>query len=205
VSAYAWVASLTRIEAAEPKFMSCDLAETDIQALSNILRDLKRGEPLGPDAFPPALWNQKPKPIKQLPQIFMGAGYWVLGSKAADVFRQFDLGTGGLYSVAILQKDRSTRVEGDYFCLCFGNKKSVLLWDQSSGLKPVMPERTEYWTLNAGPADDSVVLSPAALDGPDVWIDPALWQAFFVSDRLAQALKGAKVDGPFHYTRCKVA
>jgi hypothetical protein len=95
----AWVASFSTIEVAEPKFMSCELAESDIGALSNILRELKNGEPLGPEAFPKHLWNQKPKPIKQLPQIFMGAGYWVLGAKAADVFRQFDLGGGGLYPV----------------------------------------------------------------------------------------------------------
>ena len=204
MSEHAWVASLTTIEVNHGKYMSCELAETDMQALSKIRHDLRHGEPLGADAFPRQLWNQKPKPIKQLPQIFMGAIYWVLGAKAAKVFREFDLGGGGLYPVEVFQNDRMTRIDGDYFCLCFGNKKSALLWDQSSGLKPVMPERTEYWSLNPVPADDSVALTSAALEGPYVWIDPALWNAFFVSDGLAQALKAAKVDGPFSFTRCKV-
>jgi hypothetical protein len=204
MTAYAWVASFSTIEAAEPKYMSCALAESDIQTLSAILRDLKHGEPLGADAFPQQLWNQKPKPIKQLPQIFMGAGYWVLRSKAADVFRQFDLGGGGLQPVDILQNDRITPVEGEYFCLCFGNRKSALLPDQSQGLKAI-GTGSQYWKLPPVPADDSVVLSGAALSGPDLWIDPALWNAFFVSDGLAQALKAAKVHGPFSFTRCKVA
>jgi hypothetical protein len=184
--------------------MSCELAETDIQALSKFVRANNHGEPLGAEAFPKQMWNQKPKPIKQLPQIFKGASYWVLGSKAAGVFRQFDLGAGGLYPVEVLQKDRKTPVEGDYFCLCFGNTKSALVWDQSPGIHPVTPDRTEYWGLNPVPAEDSVVLSSAALAGPDVWIDPALWHAFFVSDGLARALQAAKVDGPFSFIRCKV-
>jgi hypothetical protein len=200
---HAWVASFTRIEAAEPKFMSCELAETDIQALSAIARNNNQGEPLGPDAFPRQMWNQKPKPIKQLPQIFKAASYWVLGAKAADIFRQFDLGGGGLYLVEILQKDRSTRVEGEYFCLNFGNKKTALAAEQSQGLSPI-GTGSQYWKLPPIAADDSVVLSDAALAGPDVWIDPALWLSFFVSDGLAQALKAAKVDGPFWLTRCKV-
>jgi hypothetical protein len=203
MTSQAWVASFTRIEVAEPKFMSCELAESDIQALSTILRELKQGEPLGPNAFPKQMWNQKPKPIRQLPQVFMGAGYWVLGSKAAAVFRQFDLGGGGLYPVEILQEDRSTPVAGDYFCLCFGNKKSSLLSEQSQGLRPI-GAGSQYWKLPAVPADDSIILSGAALSGPDIWIDPALWHTFFVSDGLAQALKAAKVDGPFSLTRCKV-
>jgi hypothetical protein len=204
VSNCAWVASFTSIEVGQPKHMSCELAETDIQALSKIVRANNHGEPLGSDAFPKQMWNQKLKPIKQLPQIFKAASYWVLGSKAVHVFRQFDLGRGGLYPVEILQKDRSTRVEGDYFCLCFGNKKSALVWDQSSGIHPIMPERTEYWGLTPVPADDSVVLSSSALSGSDVWIDPALWLAFFVSDALARALKAAKVDDPFSFTRCRI-
>jgi len=203
VTNWAWVASFSTIEVAEPKFMSCELAESDIGALSNILRELKNGEPLGPDSFPKQMWNQKPKPIKQLPQIFMGAGYWVLGGKAAEVFRQFDLGGGGLYPVEILQKDRSTRVDGDYFCLCFGNRKKALASADSQSLRPI-GTGSQYWKLPAVPADDAVALSAAAVSGPDVWIDPALWLAFFVSDGLAQALKAAKVDGPFSFTRCKV-
>jgi hypothetical protein len=203
MTSHAWVASLTAIETAEPKFMGCELADSDIQALSNIIRDLKHGEPLGSDAFPKQIWNQKPKPIKQLPEIFMGAGYWVLGERATAIFRQFDLGGGGLYPIEVLQEDRETPVEGEYFCLCFGNRKSALIPDQSQGLRPIGAS-SQYWKLSPVPADDSVALSNAALAGPDVWIDPALWQAFFVSDRLAQALKAAKVDGPFSFTRCKV-
>jgi len=204
VTEHVWVASFTRIEVSHGKFMSCELVETDIQALSKTVRANNHGEPLGADAFPRQLWNQKPKPIKQLPQIFKGASYWVLGGKAAQVFRQFDLGGGGLYPVEVLQKDRRTRIEGEYFCLCFGNTKSALVWDQSPGVRPVTPDRTEYWSLNPVPADDSIALTSAALGGPDLWIDPALWLAFFVSDGLAQALKAAKVDGPFSFTRCRV-
>jgi hypothetical protein len=204
MSEHAWVASFTRIEVNHGKYMSCELAETDSQAISKIRHDLRHGEPLGEDAFPKKLWNLKAKPIRQLPQIFMGAIYWVLGAKAAKVFSEFDLGGGGLYPVEVLQNDRKTRIEGEYSCLCFGNTKSALQWDQSTGIHPIKPDRTEYWNLNPVPVDDSVVLSSAALDGPDVWIDPALWLTFFVSDGLAQALKAAKVDGPFSFTRCKV-
>src|SRR5262249_34567125 len=157
--------------------------------LSKIVRDINRGESLEPDAFPKQMWNEKPKPIKQLPQIFKAASYFTLGAKAADVFRQFDLGGGGLYPVEVLQKDRKTRVEGEYFCLCVGNRKATLAWDQSSGLRPVVPDRTENWKLPAVPEDDSIALTAAALAGPDLWVDPALWLTFFVSDGLAQALK----------------
>lgn len=52
--------------------------------------------------------------------------------------------------------------------------------------------------------DNDIAVSRQALDGPDIWIDPLLWNGLFISDRLARALKIAKRASTFHLAKCRV-
>jgi len=52
--------------------------------------------------------------------------------------------------------------------------------------------------------DGQIAVSTAALSGPDLWIDTQFCNAFFLSDRLAQALRAAKVSRPFGLLRCRI-
>ncbi len=52
--------------------------------------------------------------------------------------------------------------------------------------------------------DDVVALSRAANVGPDIWWNPKIFGAFFLSDRLVQALRQVGLDKPFALRRCRI-
>lgn len=53
------------------------------------------------------------------------------------------------------------------------------------------------WFPNFVTKDGDVAVSSTALVGPDIWTDPDVGDAFFVSDPLGKALKGEKADKGF--------
>jgi hypothetical protein len=161
------------------------------------------GEPLGPDLFPKTVWATEETPPGPLPDLFVAKGYWVVSEKAASILRQFDLGKGALYPVAVLKADRATPYPGDHFCWNFGNAKTALVPDQSQNLRPFGVAGLR-WNLPWNPKDGDVAVSAAALGGPDVWVDPNLFKSLFVSDALGSALKGAGLAKAFLLTRSRV-
>lgn len=145
----------------------------------------------------------KGKKYKKLPAIFNASGFWVVSTACADVLRQFDLGEGALYPTKLFQHDRTTPVEGEYFCLNFGNQKQAFVPEYSpAALKPHPTQ--DMWKLPFVPKDYDMAVTKAALVGPDLWIDPLVRKALFLSDPLAQALKAAKLTRPFGLRKCRV-
>ena len=49
-----------------------------------------------------------------------------------------------------------------------------------------------------------MAVDETALAGPDLWIEPRVMDAFSLSDRLAPALKAAKLARDFGLFRCRV-
>jgi hypothetical protein len=85
--------------------------------------------------------------------------------------------------------------------LNFGNAKSTVIPDKSQAIRPGPQNR---YNLPATTKDDDVAVSAEALQLPDIWVDPQLWNNFFVSDRLRGALRKAKADKGFMLVRCRV-
>ena len=52
--------------------------------------------------------------------------------------------------------------------------------------------------------DDEVAIRANAVDGADIWIDPALIGQVFFSDRLRQALTAPTIKQPFKIYSCKI-
>lgn len=113
------------------------------------------------------------------------------------------MGQGALYSVRVLQYDRETPVEGSYYFLNFGNQKTAFLPEMSQCVKKVY-DHSDIWALKGKIDEDAVAVSANALNGPDIWIDPRMNRAFFLSDRLVLALKAAKLTRSFGLRRCRV-
>ena len=126
----------------------------------------------------------------------------------ADVLRQFDLGQTALYPVDIFQYDRTTRVDGDYFHLAFGEVKNVFEPDQTPDVEVASarlnPKPNGYWMLKFALSDGDTAVNKSALEGADLWIDPSLLKTFFMSDVLVQALKAAKLTRRFGLRKCRV-
>lgn len=161
------------------------------------------GEPLGPECFPNEIYgapDAKESDYK-LPDIFYAGSYWAVSKAAADVLRQFDLGGGALYPVKVFKKDRVTPVEGEFFCINFGNRKEAFLPEES---RNVESRSAGKWIVRARHEDGDILLAPSAAAGADLWIDPKMRDALFLSDALGTALKEAKADKGFFLKKCRV-
>ena len=179
-------------------------AETGNLTVDSHVRNAS-GETLGPEAFPSAIWGARDRGATRfgkLPDLVFGFGFWVVSARCADVLRRFDLGNGGLYPVDLLQRDRTTPIgTGQWFCINFGNRKRSLQSDHSHGLRPTS---LGQWRLPLNRSDCGIALSPRALGGPDIWVDPDLDQAFFVSGELGRALKRERCDAGWRLMRCRL-
>jgi len=166
-----------------------------------------RGYPLEEDKFPKQIFGTSSSTPKdyRLPELFYGYGCWVISSAAAEIFRQFDLGQGALYPVDVLERDRITPINGPWFCINFGNRKSAFIPEKSTRFRhDYVSDGKKGWFPRLPYNDNNLSVSREALFGPDVWIDPDVGSAFFISDGLGVALKNAKLDRGFMLGRCQV-
>lgn len=162
------------------------------------------GESLGPECFPEEIFGAPHAKESNygVPHLFFAGSYWGVSKAAADVLRQFDLGGGALYPVRFLKKDRNTPVPGEWFCLNFGNTKAAFLPEESHRVRAASGGK--QWTAPFVPRDGDIAVGSLACAGPDIWTDPKVRDAFFLSDALRAALKKAKADKGFFLTKCRV-
>lgn len=139
---------------------------------------------------------------RRIPHILTN-GFIIVSEKSAEALRRFDLGEGALYPTRLYYPDKKTRLGGDYFYLSHGNKKNAFLPEESPEAKHV-DRKYGFWGLPPNPVDNQLVFSQAALDGPDVWWDERIVFCFFISDRLARALKATGVAKDWGLLRCPV-
>jgi hypothetical protein len=181
-----------------------DVAERDHERLIEIKQANERGEVLGADDFPAVVFGA-PHALErnyQVPDLFAAYGYWLVSEPTANVLQQFDLGQAQLKAVPVLKSDRQTPIGGNWFCINFGNAKRIVLPGQSDKIRPGPQGR---YNFSVTLADDQMVVSAEALQPPDIWVDPQLWDNFFVSHGLREALRKAKLSSKFYLTRCRVA
>ena len=184
-----------------------DLQQNHInRAFVELCNKLNRHEPVADADFPAELYAAPPFRAHKRPKrhLFVGGGPFVVSSEAADVLRAHNLGATRLLPVTLLFPNGATRVEGDWFYLVVRDQKAALRANVSTGLHKFsnvdvfMPLGKDQ--LKA----DNVVVSPNALDGPDIWFDPAIYLAVFLSEKLKRALTVAKVAKHWDLVACKV-
>ncbi|BCG95304.1 hypothetical protein MesoLj131a_41680 [Mesorhizobium sp. 131-2-1] len=160
------------------------------------------GERMSAEHFPKEIFANYPdRREKKQADLVLAAGAVVVSAACADVLKQFDLGHSSLYPIRLFQHDRKTPVEGVYFCLNIGERKGAFLREHSP-LVEEFGDRTLMMPPNLH--DDEVAVSPAALEGPDLWVSPPLIRIFFLSDRLTQALRAAKMGRVFGFRACRI-
>ena len=132
---------------------------------------------------------------------------FVVRGKLAEVLSRFDLGEGGLIPFTIYQADLETPYPGEYFLLNFGARKNAVLPTESRHLEKFSVHHQtgfQKWKVNLRSEDGDVALSPAALEGPDLWFEPAIYNKIFMSDRLAQALIEIGMGDVFRLQECRI-
>jgi hypothetical protein len=205
-SSYAWLSGVM-VDPRRLRPFTHDLVDNE-DDLDRVVATIKRndgGEPLGPEAFPKAIWgaaHRGARKFGKLPDIIYGYGYYAVSTRCTDVLQRFDLGGGALYPVKVLQKDKTTPIGGhDWFCINFGNVKRAFVAELSQNIEPWPGGR---WAMRAALRDNDTVLSESALGGADIWIDPQLDQSLFVSGLLGDALKKEKCASGWDLTKCRV-
>jgi hypothetical protein len=192
--------------------LSCEAIEADTppgkEAVLDAMRKNKGGQPIPAGVLPSTFFawrdrHDERKPLTKKMSPLALSGFHFVTSEAADVLRQFDLGGCRLHPVEVLMEDRKTPLPGSYFVLDFDSWKDVFLPDQSPEFKSPRGV-VGAWMPSFSIKDDVVALSKAAQSGADLWWNPNIWGAFFLSDPLAQALKKAGVDKPFSLRRCRI-
>ncbi len=164
-------------------------------------------EPTGEWPRPTTIWVDEDYEgsLTRLPDLSSVNSHWIVSARLAKVLRDFDLGVGTLTPVSAFGRDRATPLAGTYLSWTFNLVKRAFLPDRSNNLRPFV--RTVS-SVRALIQDDDIACSPAALVGPDVWIDPGLYGSIFLSDRLVEALTTANLarpfNGPDRLTRCRI-
>jgi hypothetical protein len=175
----------------------------DPDAAVDAMRKNKEGVPLPPERFPKENFPVRAgKLFKKMPEIFDAGGYWVVSKEFADVLRRFDMGRTSFYPTELFQYDRKRRIEGEYFCLSFGETKSVFIPEESEA-KLVNAGRN-WWLPSATFADDSIAVTSAARTGVDLWLDERLRMLVFFSAPLVEALRAAKLTRRLKLKTCRV-
>lgn len=166
------------------------------------------GQPLPADRFPARFFEGSQRPDEDsgpepLPDLFNAGDFWVVSAALAQVLRGAELGRTSLYPTQLLREDRATPIDAEYFCLNFGEARDAFDAGRSPKVQPSQ-EKGADWLLPDALDDGDIALTPEALDGPDLWVDPGLGNAFFLSGTLVAALRDASLADGLGLRRCRV-
>ena len=166
-----------------------------------------KGQALERTDFPEALYVFNEKHFKRVGDLFAAGPFYAVKGRLAEVLSQFDLGGGGLIPLPIYQADKVTPVEGEFFLLNFGARKQSFLPEKSRRVEPLLTmelDGKEVWSAKFGLKDGEIAVSSAALEGADLWMEPTLWKEVFLSGRLVEAIRAAKVTTDLWLARCRI-
>lgn len=158
-----------------------------------------------------AIWN--PRSFARFGDIFATYQY-VLRPPLAEIFARFDLGEGGVTPLTVYEADLQTPAQGEFYLLRLGARKNTFLPDcsntESYRIRPsytIQKTGQTIWNIGSYIEDGDVVVSPAALEGPDLWCETNVFDRLFMRGGLAEALQKAKLRKKvdFRLRRCRVA
>lgn len=177
------------------------------EKLSAALWEYSKGYSLDRSQFPEASavydWNC----FKRKGDLFTAGPFYAVNAKLAEVLSRFDLGEGGLISYPIYEADEVTLVKGEFFLLNFGARKTSFLPEESRAIEPLYVDKQsgdQVWKVKAVANDGDIAVSPAALEGADLWFEQAIRRKIFMSDELVAALRAAKVNVDFKLNKCRI-
>lgn len=211
---YVWV-SKAMTDAALIARVRTDVSARDTKISIAAERLNNKGQAVPPDMCPKRVWlvddpsedNPDPKPFAPISNLFAASAYWIVPSKVAEIIARFDLGGGSLYPVSdgLYEFGDTTRMPDEYFTWIFGNVKRGFLEEYSPAAKPMGgSDARDLCVFSFDTKDDDIAVSRAVLAGPDVWVDPTLFQSLFLSRLLGDALVAAGLRHDFRLLSCRV-
>ncbi len=182
--------------------------------VARICKPIERGELIPDDLFPKVIENQtriaRTKqnwvPGRRLPHFFFHDLFCV-SNEAITVLRDADLGAAQMAPVRFFGKGMVDEVEEPVEVLMPCNPKTAFLHEASPKVMARLqgiPALTRAPQAKADLAEDDVAVSAAALEGPEVWVDPTYRRTCFFSGRLVDALRAAGLAEDFRFRRTRV-
>ena len=137
--------------------------------------------------------------IDPLPHV-VSNGYLIVSDTFKNIADRFDLGSTAFDPVVLYGFKRKARFEPDYNYLNITETKSTVDLVASKGL----------WALRFGaysfsPSESDIVVNSTAISGVDLWMDPALYGAVFLSERLYSALDNEGLLAGLECQQCSVS
>ena len=177
--------------------------------IMDIIRRHANGETLVREEFPEAAYIFSEKHFARVKDFFYVGGFVAVKDKLAIILSEMDLGAGGLIPFPIYLDDKETRADGPFYFLNFGAWKGAFLPRESNQsfvrqMGSLEEDGVELWDAEAGYGDGDIAVSPAALEGADIWIESTLWSKIFMSERLVDAIRDAKIKIDFRLHACRI-
>ena len=186
-----------------------DLNPAELEHWGNVTRKYKTGSLEKADVLPRIFVGRKlDTNITNISDFSIGGGFFIISKRCADVFVKFNINDSRIFPIEIFQGNRKClATDSLYFILYIGCKKQSLVPECCNPITFAHKGRVEggidrYSEIDLG--DGDCALSAGALDGPDLWIDPAVQNSFFMSNRLVEALQVAKFSRNMFLRRCRV-
>ncbi|MEQ8825884.1 MAG: hypothetical protein RIC14_16080 [Filomicrobium sp.] len=197
-----WV-SAAPMDSTRRRQFSVDIIENDGERGIEVLNRMTERKPLSLDELPKTFYSRTSQDNKKRPDIFMANDWWIVSEAFAEILMQHDLGNNQLAKVDLLKSNRKTPIEGSYYCLTLSEHKQSINLDLSTGTYKF---GEQHWRLELteNRQHDQVALGRSALSGPDLWLEKDFYRAFFLSKRLATALREAKLTRFLSLYRCRV-
>lgn len=207
VAPIAWVAYYMPSDSDGLFGFDCAWSERDLKDYVVHLIRRDRGEPVPDDLVPEVMWASQIETDRRtvLPHIFQACSQLVVSEALANLLGGFDLGSSRLVPTRLLHRDRARPYEGRHLVLDVRARKTAVDVARSPRIR-LNPNLglPQVGSLGGAYLGD-IVLTPAALAGPDVWLDPQLLHAIFFSDRLVRAMQAEKMLRRKMVWRCPVA
>ena len=162
------------------------------------------GRLIAKENVPKSLISTFPDSRVKLDREFFDTGFFItVSGRIHEIMKDFDCGGGEFHAALPYRKGKLGKPLGEpFYLLNFAGKESALLPEVSSQLHHNKSLDT-YSALDL--KDNDVVVSKAALEGPDVWIDEKMNSLdIFLSGPLGDAIKAAKPKSRIYMSKCGV-
>ena len=129
-----------------------------------------------------------------------------MGGELAKILAEVDLGDCELVPLTFYGADKTTPLDDKFYLLNFGAKKDSFLPHQSQKVREFFTlgrHGVEVWN-NKYAEDGDIAVSSLALGGADIWVESKLNKMIFMSERLVQAIKLAKIEPDLSLVRCRI-
>ncbi len=188
---------------APPKFEQDALTP---EQLANVNRS-SQGEKLEREEFVEAAYVFDHRRWSRVKDLFWVSGFLAVKGKLAELLKDFDLGGGELVEFPIFEMDKTTQLSGPFYFLNFGSQKDCFVPRESQRVSFLARNKKtgqELWSGPIEPKDGEIAVSASARVGADLWVDPKLSSAIFMSGLLHDAIEGAKLKIDFRFARARI-